>query len=87
MVVRRSQVALNAIQWTNLKPPPGQQMVWLYADPAWRAGQPRVHELVRAAGFEAVMLEVLDTQTLQSYRRMLEAAQLRPAPGYVHRSP
>jgi inosose dehydratase len=87
VAIRRSQIALNAIQWINLKPPPGQQMVWLYADPAWRAEQPRVHELVRAAGFDAVMLEVLDTQTLQSYSRMLETARLRPAPGYVEIAP
>jgi sugar phosphate isomerase/epimerase len=30
-----------------------------------------------------VMIEVLDTQTLQAYRRVLEQADLRPAPGYV----
>jgi sugar phosphate isomerase/epimerase len=87
MPVTRSQVALNAIQWINLKPPPGGERQWLFADPAWRSEQPGVHRRIREAGFGAVMMEVLDTQTLQAYRRMLDDAGLRPAPGYVQISP
>jgi len=83
MPITRDQVALNAIQWINLPPEPGQPQVWLYNEPSWRAEQPGVHRKIREAGFDAVMIEVLDTQTLQNYERMLREAQLRPAPGYV----
>jgi sugar phosphate isomerase/epimerase len=87
MSVTRSQVALNGIQWINLKPEPGGERAWLYADPAWRSEQLRVHRQIRSAGFDAVMLEVLDTQTLQAYTRMLGEAGLRPAPGYIQIAP
>jgi sugar phosphate isomerase/epimerase len=87
MPITRSQVALNAIQWINLKPEPGRERAWLSADPAWRAEQPKVHRQIRSAGFGAVMMEVLDTQTLQAYKRMLDEAGLRPAPGYVQIAP
>jgi sugar phosphate isomerase/epimerase len=87
MSVTRSQVALNAIQWINLKPEPGGERAWLYADPAWRSEQLQVHRQIRSAGFDAVMLEVLDTQTLQAYTRMLGEAGLRPAPGYIQIAP
>ena len=80
MPITRSQVALNAIQWINIKPGPGRERAWLFADPAWRSEQPAVHRQIRSAGFDAVMMEVLDTQTLQAYRRMLEDAGLRPRP-------
>jgi len=87
MPITRSQVALNAIQWINLKPAPGEERRWLYADPAWRSEQPGVHRQIRDAGFDAVMMEVLDTQTLQAYQRMLEETGLRPAPGYLQIAP
>jgi sugar phosphate isomerase/epimerase len=88
VTIDRSQIALNALQWINLKPEtPGQAPQWLYDDPAWRSEQPRVHQEVREAGFDAVMLEVLDTQTLQAYKRMIDQVGLRVAPGYVVTSP
>jgi sugar phosphate isomerase/epimerase len=87
MPITRSQVALNAIQWINIKPGPGRERAWLFADPAWRSEQLAVHRQIRSAGFDAVMMEVLDTQTLQAYRRMLEDAGLRPAPGYIQIAP
>jgi inosose dehydratase len=87
MPIRRSQVALNAIQWINLKPQAGRERAWLYADPAWRSEQLHVHRQIRAAGFDAVMIEVLDTQTLQAFKRMLDDAGLRPAPGYIQIAP
>lgn len=87
MTIRRSQVALSAIQWINLKPAPGEPRRWLYAEPSWRDEQLNVHRQIRASGFDAVMMEVLDTQTLQSYKRMLDDAGLRPAPGYVQIAP
>ncbi len=87
MPITRPQVALNAIQWINLKPAPGEERRWLYADPAWRSEQPSVHRQIRAAGFDAVMMEVLDTQTLQAYQRMLDETGLRAAPGYLQIAP
>jgi sugar phosphate isomerase/epimerase len=87
MPITRSQVALNAIQWINIKPGPGRERAWHFADPAWRSEQLAVHRQIRSAGFDAVMMEVLDTQTLQAYRRMLEDAGLRPAPGYIQIAP
>lgn len=87
MTITRSQVALNAIQWINFKPAPGEQRLWRYADPTWVAEQLDVHRTIRSSGFDAVMMEVLDTQTLQAYRRMLDEAGLRPAPGYIQIAP
>ncbi|WP_426321893.1 sugar phosphate isomerase/epimerase family protein [Microbacterium sp. E-13] len=86
MPITRNQIALNALQWINLKQEPGgpaDAPIWLYDDPAWRSEQPNVHRLVKAAGFDAVMMEVLNTQTIQAYKRMLDDVGLRPAPGYV----
>ncbi len=86
MSITRNQVALNALQWINLKQPEGgaeHAPVWLYFDPAWRSEQPKVHAQIKAAGFDNVMMEVLDTQTLQNYKRMLDGAGLAPAPGYL----
>src|SRR4051812_3472002 len=87
MSITRSQLALNAIQWINLKPAPGEERLWRYADPSWRAEQPDVHRQIRDAGFGAVMMEVLDTQTLQAYKRVLDETGLRAAPGYVQIAP
>jgi sugar phosphate isomerase/epimerase len=84
--LRADRVALNAIQWINVKADPADptsEDLWLFADPAFRADYPRVLGEVRAAGFPATMLEVLDTQTLQDYRRMLDDAGLAVAPGYA----
>jgi inosose dehydratase len=86
-MITRSRVALNPLHWINLKPAPGEERQWRYADPSWRAEQLSVHQQIRRAGFTAAMMEVLDTQTLQSFKRMLEEADLRPAPGYVQISP
>lgn len=83
MTITRDQIALNALQWINLKQPDGKA-VWLYNDPAWRSEQPKVHRQVKDAGFESVMLEVLATQTLQNYKAMLDGVGLKPAPGYVN---
>ncbi len=66
--LRADRVALNPIQWINVKADPADpasEDLWLFADPAFRADYPRVLAEVRASGFPATMLEVLDTQTLQ----------------------
>lgn len=84
--VRRDRIALNPIQWVNIKADPADpasEDLWLFADPAFRADYPLVLAEIAAAGFEAVMMEVLDTQTLQDYRRMVDDAGLSLAPGYA----
>jgi sugar phosphate isomerase/epimerase len=81
-----AHIAMNPIQWTSLPPDPavpGSTSRWLYGEPSFVADYPRVLAEVAASGFDATMMEVLDTQTLQSYQRMLADAGLRPAPGYA----
>jgi sugar phosphate isomerase/epimerase len=86
MTLSRAQVAMNPIQWTSLPPDPtvpGSKSRWRYGEPSFRSEYPDVLRSVAAAGFDATMLEVLDTQTLQEYARMIGDAGLRPAPGYA----
>ena len=78
--------ALNAIQWINVKEDPSDldsASLWRFADPSFVAEYPGVLAEIRRAGFEATMLEVLDTQTLQNYAAMIEESGLALAPGYV----
>ena len=82
----RDQFALNAIPWFNVKADPtdlDSEDLWLVGDPAFRADYPRVLGEIRESGFEVAMLEVLATQTLQDYARLIEDAGLRLAPGYA----
>lgn len=86
MQMRDLTFALNAIQWINVKEDPedlDSASLWRFADPAFVAEYPGVLREIKDAGFEATMLEVLDTQTLQNYAAMIEASGLRLAPGYV----
>ncbi|MDN4640022.1 sugar phosphate isomerase/epimerase [Agreia sp. PsM10] len=85
MTLSRSQFALNPIQWINIKADPADPAsddLWLFAEPSFREQYPDVLVQVRRSGFDATMMEVLDTQTLQSYARMLRDTGLRVAPGY-----
>ena len=84
--LRRDRVALNAIQWINIKADPtdpNSESLWLYGDPAFRADYPDVLRQIREAGFGAVMMEVLPTQTLQDFRAMIAESGLALAPGYA----
>jgi sugar phosphate isomerase/epimerase len=85
VTIPRAQLALNPIQWINIKEDPDDPSsddLWLFADPAFRADYPAVLGKVKAGGFDTVMMQVLDTQTLQDYERMVREAGLRLAPGY-----
>ncbi|MWV59180.1 sugar phosphate isomerase/epimerase family protein [Rathayibacter sp. VKM Ac-2754] len=85
-MLRRSQFALNAIQWINVKADPddpASESLWRFADPAFRDEYPQVLREIRDAGFGATMLEVLATQTLQDYAHMIEESGLELAPGYA----
>jgi inosose dehydratase len=82
----RSRIALNPIQWFSRKADPADPDsadLWLIADPAFREDYPEVLRGVKSAGFDHVMLGVLETQTLQDYARMVADADLGLAPGYA----
>jgi len=84
--IARDRVALNAIQWFNVKADPADpdsEDLWRLADPAFREEYPGILRRIRETGFRAAMLEVLDTQTLQDYARMVADAGLELAPGYA----
>lgn len=84
--IRRDRVALNPLQWINVKADPadpGSEDLWRYADPDFHAEYPGVLAAVKEAGFPAVMMEVLSRQTLQDYGRMIRRAGLALAPGYA----
>ncbi|RZU66522.1 2-keto-myo-inositol dehydratase [Microterricola gilva] len=83
---RDLKFALNAIQWINVKEDPNDPNsadLWRFADPSFVADYPDVLGQIKAAGFDTTMLEVLDTQTLQNYKAMVDAAGLQLSPGYV----
>jgi inosose dehydratase len=78
--------ALNAIQWINVKEDPNDldsASLWRFADPSFVAEYPEVLRAIKEAGFDATMMEVLDTQTLQNYAAMVADSGLALAPGYV----
>lgn len=86
MQIKDLKFALNAIQWINVKADPDDldsASLWRFADPSFVAEYPGVLREIRDAGFDATMLEVLDTQTLQNYATMVRDAGLEVAPGYV----
>lgn len=86
MSVKDLKFALNAIQWINVKEDPNDldsASLWRFADPAFVAEYPDVLREIKRAGFDATMMEVLDTQTLQNYAAMVAEAELALAPGYV----
>lgn len=78
--------SLNAIQWINVLADPSDPdgpSLWRFADPTFVEEYPDVLAQIRDAGFELTMMEVLGTQTLQNYARMIEDAGLKVSPGYV----
>lgn len=87
MTLARGRFALNTLQWitvrlgdANVSP---SDVGWEFDEPAFLAKQPRILDGVREAGFSKVMLEVLPTQTLQAYRRVVDASGLELSPGYI----
>lgn len=86
MQIKDLRFALNAIQWINVKEDPTDPesaSLWRFADPTFVAEYPEVLGEIRTAGFDATMMEVLATQTLQNFAAMIEEAGLKLAPGYV----
>ncbi len=78
--------SLNAIQWINVLADPSDPdspSLWRFADPTFVAEYPDVLREIRSAGFDMTMMEVLATQTLQSYERMIADSGLQLSPGYV----
>ncbi|GAA5150133.1 hypothetical protein GCM10025768_14460 [Microbacterium pseudoresistens] len=88
MTLTQDQFSLNTLQWITVSlgestGEPGS-VGWEFDRPSFLAKQPRVLGQVREAGFSRVMLEVLPTQTLQHYARVVEESGLIVTPGYVH---
>lgn len=87
-MLTQGHFSLNTLQWitvglSDASGDPGDTG-WEYDRPSFIARQPEVLAQVREAGFSGVMLEVLPTQTLQAYARVIADAGLRVTPGYVH---
>ena len=88
MALTQDHFSLNTLQWITVSlgdstGEPGS-VGWEFDRPRFLERQPVVLRQVRDAGFSSVMLEVLPTQTLQSYARVVGASGLRVTPGYVH---
>lgn len=86
-MLQRSQFAMNTLQWITVglgeaSGDPGDTG-WEFDRPSFLPKQPKVLQQVADAGFSAVMLEVLSTQTVQSYARVIADSGLRVSPGYV----
>jgi inosose dehydratase len=82
----RSRAALNPIQWFSLKADPGDPDsadLWLVDDPEFRTRYPGILQDVKRAGFDAVTLGVLSTQTRAEFEREVADAGLALAPGYT----
>ena len=57
--IRRDRVALNPLQWINVKADPADPSsddLWGYADPDFHAEYPVALVAVREAGFPAMMM-------------------------------
>lgn len=88
MALTRDHFSLNTLQWITVSlgestGEPGS-VGWEFDRPSFLARQPVVLGQVRDAGFSSVMLEVLPTQTLQTYARVVADSGLKVTPGYVH---
>lgn len=88
MALTREHFSLNTLQWITVglgdaTGEPGE-VGWEFDLSTFLPKQPRILAQVKDAGFGAVMLEVLPTQTLQSYARVIADSGLRVSPGYVH---
>lgn len=88
MALTQDDFSLNTLQWitATLGESTGEpgSVGWEFDRPSFLARQPEVLRQVRDAGFSSVMLEVLPTQTLQTYARVVAESGLRVTPGYVH---
>lgn len=88
MTLTQEQFSLNMLQWITVglgdaTGEPGD-VGWEYDLSTFLAKQPRILGQIKEAGFPSVMLEVLPTQTLQAYARVIADSGLRLSPGYVH---
>ena len=87
MTLTRGHFSLNTLQWITVglgdaSGDPGD--VGLEIDlSSFLPKQPVILGQVRDAGYSAVMLKVLPTQTLQNYARVVADSGLRVSPGYV----
>lgn len=88
MTLTREHFSLNTLQWITVglgdaSGDPGE-VGWEFDLSTFLPKQPVILGQVKEAGYSSVMLEVLPTQTLQSYARVVADSGLRLSPGYVH---
>lgn len=88
MALTQEHFSLNTLQWITVSlgestGEPGS-VGWEFDLSSFLPKQPVILGQVAEAGYSSVMLEVLPTQTLQSYARVVADSGLRLSPGYVH---
>lgn len=87
MMLTRDHFSLNTLQWIVVEIPEAHdshgEVGWEFDRVSFLDRQLPVLQGVKDAGFDKVMLEVLPTQTLQSYRRRVEDVGLDVTPGYI----
>ncbi|WP_300266223.1 sugar phosphate isomerase/epimerase [Microbacterium sp.] len=86
-MLTREHFSLNTLQWIVVEIPEDHEahgeIGWEFDRPSFLDRQESVLAGVKNAGFDRVMMEVLRTQTLQAYRRRVDAAGLSVTPGYA----
>ncbi|MCC4909217.1 sugar phosphate isomerase/epimerase [Microbacterium sp. cx-59] len=82
----RERIAINPLQWATPRLDPADPLserAWLFPDPGFVPTYAAALHEVKGAGFDAVSLEVLPTQTTAEYARIVADAGLALAPGYA----
>jgi inosose dehydratase len=82
----RDRVAINPLQWATPRIDPSDPLsprAWLFPEPEFVPVYARALREVASAGFRAVSLEVLPTQTISAYEALIRDTGLALAPGYA----
>lgn len=82
----RDRIAINPLQWATPRVDPTDPLserAWLFPEPEFVPVYAAALHEVKRAGFDAVSLEVLPTQTTAEYEGMVSDAGLVLAPGYA----
>lgn len=82
----RARIAINPLQWATPRTDPTDPLserAWLFPEAAFVPVYTDALHEVKRAGFDAISLEVLPTQTTAEYARIIADAGLSLAPGYA----
>lgn len=87
MALTQNQFSLNTLQWITVALSEGtdepDDLGWEFNRPSFLAKQPKIFEQVMEAGFGMAMMEVLPTQTLQAFKKVVDDTGIVLSPGYV----